>query len=176
MSARIKMVGKTFGKLTVLESAGSVKGHAKWLCRCSCGNETVVDGGNLRSGHTSSCGQCEKFEDLGNGVSKCILPNGKYFLFDTEDMDVVKSHKWNIPPSDYVETTIDDGESHKVLRLHRALMSAPKGTYVDHINGLRWDNRRCNLRFVTNRENIRNQSLSKANTSGILVKCLWNEE
>lgn len=171
MSVKIEMIGRTFGELVVLREAGSSKGHLRWLCKCSCGNETVVDGGNLRSGHTSSCGHCEKFEDLGNGVSKCILPNGKYFLFDTEDMDVIKSHKWNIPPSDYVETTIYKDGKQSVCRLHRALLNAPKGLYVDHINGKRCDNRKCNLRIATNKENIRNQTLSRANKSG--YKGVW---
>jgi hypothetical protein len=57
MSPLIEMVGKKFGKLTVIER---VNGHAsKWLCRCDCGNNKVVFGGNLRRGHTQSCG-CKK--------------------------------------------------------------------------------------------------------------------
>jgi hypothetical protein len=27
-----------------------------WLCRCDCGTEKIVSAGNLRSGHTQSCG------------------------------------------------------------------------------------------------------------------------
>jgi len=166
MTAKIEMVGKRFGNLTVIKEDIVSKGHARWLCKCSCGNETVVDGGNLRSGHTASCGHCEKFEDLGDGTSKCTLPNGKYFLFDTEDTEKVKKHKWNVPPSGYVETTVYEDGKQKVSRLHRVLLDAAPGTYVDHINGQRWDNRKKNLRIATNKENIRNQRLSKANTTG----------
>lgn len=36
------MIGQTFGCLTVIKEAGSVKGRKRWLCRCSCGKETVV--------------------------------------------------------------------------------------------------------------------------------------
>ncbi len=32
------------------------KGHSKWICRCSCGVERVVIGGNLRRGKSISCG------------------------------------------------------------------------------------------------------------------------
>jgi hypothetical protein len=53
----VAMAGRKFNRLTVVEKApNSPSGHIMWLCRCDCGNETVVQGGNLRSGHTQSCG------------------------------------------------------------------------------------------------------------------------
>lgn len=51
------MIGQKFGKLTVLERAGSDKQRcALWRCWCDCGNVTIVRGANLRNGHTQSCG------------------------------------------------------------------------------------------------------------------------
>ncbi len=51
------MEGKVFGLLTVLEFAGyGASGRAKWLCRCECGQEVIVDGANLRCGNSRSCG------------------------------------------------------------------------------------------------------------------------
>lgn len=57
----IDMTNKKFGKLTVIERAGSTSGGiAKWLCQCECGNKTIVLGSHLRNGHTTSCGCVQK--------------------------------------------------------------------------------------------------------------------
>lgn len=51
------LTGKTFGRLTVIERAGSgAGGQAMWLCQCSCNKQTVVRGQHLRNGNTKSCG------------------------------------------------------------------------------------------------------------------------
>ena len=53
----IDLTGQKFGKLTVLKYFGPDKDRgATWLCRCECGNMPVVRGGNLRNGHSKSCG------------------------------------------------------------------------------------------------------------------------
>lgn len=44
--------GKRFGRLIVKEYLGD----CKWICKCDCGNETVVLAHNLKTGSTKSCG------------------------------------------------------------------------------------------------------------------------
>ena len=47
-------INNQYGKLTVVEF-DSIKNHiAYWKCRCECGNEIIVAGNHLRSGHTKS--------------------------------------------------------------------------------------------------------------------------
>ncbi len=56
---RIKdKIGQRFGLLTVekLDHIDERDKHAYWLCKCDCGNHTVVDSGSLSSGNTKSCG------------------------------------------------------------------------------------------------------------------------
>lgn len=51
------LTGQKFGKLTVISRVSKVgEGKIKWLCKCDCGTETIVDGSNLKNGHTCSCG------------------------------------------------------------------------------------------------------------------------
>ena len=61
MGKVIDLTGKRFGKLTVIEKHSQDKwGGWNWLCRCDCGNETVVSGGHLRGMKTKSCGCSRK--------------------------------------------------------------------------------------------------------------------
>ena len=48
------LVGQRFGKLTVV-SLYSITPR-KFLCTCDCGGQTIVQPGNLKDGHTQSCG------------------------------------------------------------------------------------------------------------------------
>ena len=50
------LVGKRFGKLVVIERTDSKYDKTHWLCKCDCGNETVVSSSGLKSGHAQSCG------------------------------------------------------------------------------------------------------------------------
>lgn len=44
---------------------------------------------------------------------------------------------------------------------------------IDHINGVKSDNRMCNLRSVTHSKNGRNQKLRASNTSGVMGVCWY---
>ena len=51
------LTGRKFDRLTVLEFAGQDKFKQRmWLCKCECGNTTVVPTYKLKSGRTRSCG------------------------------------------------------------------------------------------------------------------------
>jgi hypothetical protein len=68
MLKAVDITGETFGRLTVVSAASSVRNKngvtiRMWLCRCECGNQAVVRGNNLRSGTSTSCG-CRAGDDL----------------------------------------------------------------------------------------------------------------
>lgn len=57
MSIILDLVGKRFGNLIIIKQVGLTSwGNKKWLCECDCGRTKVIQGGNLTSGHTGSCG------------------------------------------------------------------------------------------------------------------------
>lgn len=77
MSKPADLIGKRFGKLTVLSKAGlkRVSGRtcSLWSCRCDCGNEIVVLGKSLSSGNTKSCGCLAKTDLTGKKVGRLTV-------------------------------------------------------------------------------------------------------
>lgn len=69
MSQLKDLMGKRFGKLVVNGRAENDKfGRSRWLCKCDCGKEVIVQGTNLsKNGHTRSCG-CLKAKHRMNGT------------------------------------------------------------------------------------------------------------
>jgi uncharacterized protein (DUF1330 family) len=150
MSQLKDMVGIVTGRLTVIRASGKMNGGAvKWLCRCECGNLTVVSGANLRKQRTKSCGCWNK-----EVASK------------THSGD--KSNTWRggkIITNGYVYV-LSKGHPHTnnkgyVLE-HRLVVEKMLGRYltnkeeVHHINGNRQDNNLFNLWiFPTRSEHVR---------------------
>lgn len=61
MSRLVDLKGKKFGRLTVIERVNDRnKRGTFWKCVCECGNETTVNAGHLKDGHTQSCGCIQK--------------------------------------------------------------------------------------------------------------------
>lgn len=48
--------GNTYERLTVIAFSHTNNRYAHWKCKCICGNVVVVNGRDLRRGHSKSCG------------------------------------------------------------------------------------------------------------------------
>ena len=83
-SKRESLVGRKFGKLTVVSFSYIKDRTAYWHCKCDCGNETDVRGADLFNGHTSSCGCMLSLGELNiiailEGAKTKYLHNKGYF-------------------------------------------------------------------------------------------------
>ena len=72
------MIGRTFGRLTViLEEGRSKNGSITYLCSCSCGNQVIVAGTDLRNGGKKSCGCLKKEREKDFGKLKFLDLTGE---------------------------------------------------------------------------------------------------
>ena len=56
------LVGKRFGKLTVIEKLkANSHGEMTWLCVCDCGNTKVTTSNKLTHGYTIQCKRCKHY-------------------------------------------------------------------------------------------------------------------
>jgi hypothetical protein len=81
------------------------------------------------------------------------LGDGCYAYVDAADYDWLNGYYWHLH-NGYAARK----EKGKIILMHTQIMQPPKGMVVDHIQGNRLNNCRCNLRVCTRAENLRNQS------------------
>jgi len=118
---------------------------------------------------------------------------GKLFWRErTPDMFKIGRHsakhtcnKWNGRYAGKIAMNSNDGSGYmrgpimcQWHRAHRVIWAIETGAWpvdqIDHINGVRSDNRIANLRPATNLDNSHNRVLSKCNTSGVHGVC-WHK-
>lgn len=81
MPKKLDLTGQRFGRLTVInESKEKLGGEVAWLCKCDCGNQTVIRAHSLRTGYTKSCG-CLHKETFTSKKHGCASKNGKNRLY-----------------------------------------------------------------------------------------------
>ncbi len=80
------------------------------------------------------------------------LGNGLFSLIDDRDLISVSKFNWYTSESKKGKFYVKRLESPQIY-LHRFLMDSPEGKQIDHINGNRLDNRKSNLRMVSQTQN-----------------------
>lgn len=88
------------------------------------------------------------------------LTQGRETLVDEEDVEFLGQFNWiwNEHGTVIGYARLPRGG----ISIHRFLAKPPNGHMVDHINGNSLDNRKENLRIVTNRENMLNTSVHRS--------------
>lgn len=90
-----------------------------------------------------------------------LIKVGRTFaIIDSADYELLSQYVWRTSPHGYARTTVTEGEKEREVVMHRLLVETE--FFVDHINHNRLDNRRSNLRPVTNAENQQNRRSAPA--------------
>jgi hypothetical protein len=93
-----------------------------------------------------------------------------YAIVDNQDYDMLVRYQWSYIAHGYAYTIIGGQK----VNLHRVLMCPPQNMVVDHINGIRLDNRRSNLRVVSQAENMRNKHQHLMQPPLFQCQCWWD--
>lgn len=181
------LTGKKFHRLTVLEQVEDYidahnRHYSRWKCLCECGNEKIVQGRNLKSGKTKSCG-CYKKElnsqkrkeniyDLSKEYGVCYAGNTHNIIkFDLEDYELIKKYYWIENSNGYAVAN----SNKTVIYMHRLIMNIEAfKSVIDHRYHDCLDNRKKNLRITDAHHNTMNEKLAINNTSGTTGVSLEN--
>lgn len=185
-----EMIGKMFGRWKVLEKIPNKNKHVMFKCECQCENKTIrnVDKCNLVSGKSISCG-CYRREqtskakkkynayDLSGDYGVGYTETGYYFFFDLEDYDKIKNYCWHEDTDGYITANINKNDKYTTVKMHRIIMGVINSKeQVDHIKHKKYDNRKSELRIVTNELNQRNKRILDSNTSGVTGVCFYRNK
>ena len=174
-------MGQKIDRWTVIKRVENGKyGESMWLCQCECNGENslkIIRGSHLKDGGTKSCG-CLQREllaknnklrlkyntyDLSEEYGIGWVEEGEEFYFDLEDYDLIKNYSWKEDQSGYIYTCLDNN----LIKMHRLIMNCPEDMDIDHIFHNKRDNRKSELRIVTESQNMMNQKIRIDNTSGV---------
>jgi hypothetical protein len=97
---------------------------------------------------------------IGPSIAYIVLTKGKFALIDSQDAELLEKYSW------YTSTSRDGGMMYAKMKagkygptfsMQQFILQTPTGLVSDHINRNSLDNRRINLRAVTNSENLCNR-------------------
>lgn len=82
-------------------------------------------------------------------------------IIDTTDLENVLCHNWYLNNCGYAVTNLPSKIGRGTMFLHHLILPKKKCFEIDHINRVRLDNRKKNLRYATRKENILNTNKRK---------------
>lgn len=173
MSRVIEMVGKRFGRLTVVSQAPILSWkNRRWHCVCDCGNRIAVAGGDLRNGRSQSCGCLRQERITTHGMSRtpiykawagmlsrCNNPGSTYYHY-YGGRGITVCERWQ---------TFEN--------FHADMGDRPKGLSLDRIdNDKGYSPENC--RWATSRQQCQNRSNNVELTLNGKTQCVseWSRE
>lgn len=59
MTYKVNHIGEKYNSLTVIDFVPRKSTNQYWLCKCDCGNTSIVSMAHLKTNHTKTCGKCK---------------------------------------------------------------------------------------------------------------------
>mgnify|MGYP000928629182 FL=1 len=95
-------------------------------------------------------------------TTSIFTANSKLILISTESIDLVKPFTWCVEGTGYAMSRTKG----YAVKMHRLIMEAEQGQFVDHIDGNPLNNTLENLRLCYKQQNEFNTKIRSDNTSG----------
>lgn len=147
------------------------------VCDCGCGDPTTLDHRSglphtFMRGHNNRVAPTKRMTPnavrVDGDVAYIALNRGLEAIIDAADLPRVTHLRWTAAWSPQAQTYYVWGKNtDQRIALHRLIMDAPEGMFVDHKHHDGLNNRRGNLRVVTPAQNGQNVRVSRNNTTGV---------
>lgn len=98
---------------------------------------------------------------------------GTFALVDDEDYERLSAYHWYAFKGGRNLYACRNAEHGIQVKMHRVILSAPKGKLVDHIDGNSLNNQKANLRLCSRAENGRNRKTPNRNNKSSRFKGVW---
>lgn len=169
MAKKMDLTGQTFGRLTVIKEVEphiqpSGEKKIKWFCECSCGKETLVTTGSLRSGDTKSCG-CLREENANRGHNMSKSAEHNTWIS-------IKTRCYNRNSKDYIDyggrgIKVCDRWLESFENFLEDMGSRPSDDHsIERVN-ISGDYSPKNCIWIENKKQARNKRKRKDNKSGV---------
>jgi len=166
---QINLLGNRYGMLVVIDFARTRWGTPAWLCRCDCGNTSVVDSRRLRIGITKSCG-CQQTVRIRQWIkSGGSRKHGCRHTRAYKCWSSMKErclHPWHKSYANYggAGVTICERWLNSFENFLADMGQPPKGYTIDRID-TRGNYEPGNCRWATNKEQQRNKTNNRLLTA-----------
>lgn len=163
------LTNQRFGKLVVQKrySVNTKSGAPQWICKCDCGQTTIVSGHNLREGKTKSCGCSRKGINATHGFTRNNFREKLYSVWEGIHQRCDNPH--NKAYHNYggrgIKMCSEWRESYPRFREWAYQNGYAEGLQIDRINN-DGNYEPSNCRFVSPTANAQNRRVPKNNTSG----------
>lgn len=166
--------GEVYGLWTITDKAPvRVNKTTLYECQCSkCHNYSFLKLSNIKRSKSRNCKNCtpDYHFIVSNGQAVGTLPDNSTFIIDEEDIQRVSQIRWFYNSSSGYITTNSTCTQSFNAKLHRFILDLESSddVIVDHINRIKTDCRKRNLRIVSISQNTLNKTLRKSSSTGYM--------